>query len=168
MRVTFKMNAIKEYKKQRKAISPIIATVLIIAVTLVASVAIGGFVFGLFGSATSTAQVQATVATIQSTVASAAAFSVSCATGAPTNNYIALYNQGTAATTVSLVSLTFSGITMSIAPTGGTNCSVNSGTTVYISIGQVLNTAVATKGLQFTGYAATANGAQVVFTGAFS
>ncbi len=152
----------------RKAITPIIATVLIIAVTLVASVAIGGFVFGLFGSATSTAQVQATVATIQSTVASAAAFSVSCATSAPTNNYIALYNSGTAATTISLVSITFSGVTMSIAPSGAGNCSINSGATVYISVVQVLNTAAASKGLQFTGYAATANGAQVVFAGAFS
>src|SRR5271154_4650843 len=45
---------------QRKAISPIIATVLIIAVTLIAAVAIGGFVFGIFGSASSSAQVQVT------------------------------------------------------------------------------------------------------------
>lgn len=57
---------------------------------------------------------------------------------------------------------------MSIAPDGAGNCSMNSDTTVYLSIVQVLNTASPSKGLQFTGYAATANGAQVVFAGAFS
>ncbi len=162
------MNTIKDYKHPRKAISPIIATVLIIAVTLVASVAIGGFVFGLFGSATSTAQVQATVATITSTVNSgSSSLSVNCQATAPTNNYVALYNSGTAATTISLVSLTVAGTTMSVAPTG--SCSVTPGITVYVSIGQIAATAAAVaKGLQFTGYAATSNGAQVVFAGAFA
>lgn len=41
--------------RTRKAVSPIIATVLVIAITLIAAVAIGGFVFGLFGTATSNA-----------------------------------------------------------------------------------------------------------------
>src|SRR5712664_4937301 len=45
---------------QRKAISPIIATVLIIAVTLIASVAIGGFVFGIFAQGQNSAQVAVT------------------------------------------------------------------------------------------------------------
>jgi flagellin-like protein len=44
-------------KKTRKAISPVLATVILIAITLIASIAIAGFVFGLFGSFTSTAQV---------------------------------------------------------------------------------------------------------------
>src|SRR5437660_7735113 len=43
---------------QRRAISPIIATVLIIAVTLIASVAIGGFVFGIFRSEEHTSELQ--------------------------------------------------------------------------------------------------------------
>src|SRR5438105_6752082 len=45
---------------QRRAISPIIATVLIIAVTLIASVAIGGFVFGIFAQGQNSAQVAVT------------------------------------------------------------------------------------------------------------
>ncbi|HXX72938.1 MAG TPA: archaellin/type IV pilin N-terminal domain-containing protein, partial [Candidatus Acidoferrales bacterium] len=46
---------------KRKAISPVLATVILIAITLIAAIAIAGFVFGLFGTFTSTAQVQASV-----------------------------------------------------------------------------------------------------------
>src|SRR5260370_4045944 len=46
--------------RKRRAISPIIATVLIIAVTLIASVAIGGFVFGIFAQGQNSAQVAVT------------------------------------------------------------------------------------------------------------
>jgi len=55
------MNFQKVQRKNRKAISPVLATVILIAITLIAAVAIAGFVFGLFGSFTSTAQVQASV-----------------------------------------------------------------------------------------------------------
>ena len=55
-------------KRSRRAITPIIATVLIIAVTLVAGVAIAGYVFGLFGAGTQTAQVQVLSTSIPSGV----------------------------------------------------------------------------------------------------
>ncbi|MDA4123921.1 MAG: type IV pilin N-terminal domain-containing protein [Thaumarchaeota archaeon] len=45
----------------RRAISPVLATVILIAITLVAATAIAGFVFGLMGTFTSTAQVSAGV-----------------------------------------------------------------------------------------------------------
>ena len=51
-------------EQQKLGISPAIATVILIAITLVAGVAIGGFVFGLFGSQTTTAQVTSTAASI--------------------------------------------------------------------------------------------------------
>jgi len=47
--------------KRRRAISPVLATVILIAITLIAAIAIAGFVFGLFGTFTSTARVQASV-----------------------------------------------------------------------------------------------------------
>ncbi len=50
------MNFIKVQKKNRKAISPVLATVILIAITLIAAVAIAGFVFGLFGSFTNSPQ----------------------------------------------------------------------------------------------------------------
>jgi archaeal type IV pilus assembly protein PilA len=38
--------------RKRKAISPVLATVILIAITLIAAIAIAGFVFGLFGTFT--------------------------------------------------------------------------------------------------------------------
>jgi len=51
----------------RKAISPVLATVILIAITLIAAVAVGGFIFGLFGTFTSTAQVSAGTVTCSGT-----------------------------------------------------------------------------------------------------
>jgi flagellin-like protein len=50
------MNFEKVRRKNRKAISPVLATVILIAITLIAAIAIAGFVFGLFGSFTSSPQ----------------------------------------------------------------------------------------------------------------
>jgi flagellin-like protein len=49
------MNFEKVQRKNRKAISPVLATVILIAITLIAAIAIAGFVFGLFGTFTSSA-----------------------------------------------------------------------------------------------------------------
>ncbi len=54
-------------KRNRKAISPVLATVILIAITLIAAIAIAGFVFGLFGTFTSTAQVSATAVNCSAT-----------------------------------------------------------------------------------------------------
>jgi flagellin-like protein len=47
----------------RRAISPVLATVILIAITLVAGVAIAGFAFGLFGTLGTTANLQVKLAT---------------------------------------------------------------------------------------------------------
>ena len=47
---------------RRKAISPVLATVVLIAMTLISAISVSGFVFGLFGNFTSSAQVQAQLA----------------------------------------------------------------------------------------------------------
>ncbi|MGP8125027.1 MAG: archaellin/type IV pilin N-terminal domain-containing protein [Nitrososphaerales archaeon] len=57
---------------KRKAISPILATVILIAITLVAAVAIAGFVFGLFGTFTSSANLQLVSTSCKSGAAAAA------------------------------------------------------------------------------------------------
>ena len=163
------MNTMKEYKRGRKAISPIIATVLIIAVTLVASVAIGGFVFGLFGSSTNTAQVT-TINSALIHLASGAGLAVTCsgAQGTPAMGFVQLTNLGTANVAVTAVSLTFGGSTYTAALTdcGGTS-PVNAGGVLYLQF--TANAASATStGQQYSGFVVTSNGAQVVFTGAFS
>ncbi|MGD0319267.1 MAG: type IV pilin [Nitrososphaerales archaeon] len=49
--------------RRRGAISPILATILLIAVTVIAALSVAGLVFGLLGSFTSTATVTAQAAT---------------------------------------------------------------------------------------------------------
>ena len=165
---------------QKKAISPIIATVLIIAVTLIAAVAIGGFVFGIFGSASATANIQVTAA-----VAPAAAFigtpastvytCASAATAVTTNlAYLSLVNTGTASATVTGVTITWAGASNVFNPTS--TCTVG-------AAGSTLATAAATMDLVFTAhptlsvvpvtgqtYSITvtlSNGASVLYTGTF-
>jgi flagellin-like protein len=156
---------------RRKAITPIIATVLIIAVTLIAAVAIGGFVFGIFGSATSVAQVTV-VGTALTHPTSAGTFAAACVTSAPstsTNGYLQLTNTGTASTVASTVSMTYGGTTYSVALTGAALCTVPSGGSMYVSITTATGyAAVANSGQQFTGFVVMSNGAQVVYTGVFS
>ncbi|MGD0318913.1 MAG: archaellin/type IV pilin N-terminal domain-containing protein [Nitrososphaerales archaeon] len=54
--------------KKRKAISPVLATVILIAITLIAAIAVAGFVFGLFGTFTSSATLTINSATVSCTV----------------------------------------------------------------------------------------------------
>ncbi len=150
---------------RRKGVDSVIATVLIVAATLMAAVAVGGFVFGLLNSSVSTAQVQVTSIQISATITSAGAASVSCATSAPASNFVTLTNSGEASATVRLVVLQFGGATDTYAPTG--TCVVPGGGILYLSIGQ-LTGATPAKGDQFSGYAAFSNGAQAVFAGAFT
>ena len=63
---------IVQHGRKRKAISPVLATVILIAITLIAAIAVAGFVFGLFGSFTSSATVQVVQAALPHGVVSAA------------------------------------------------------------------------------------------------
>src|SRR5208337_978130 len=55
-------------KNKRKAISPVLATVILIAITLIAAIAVAGFVFGLFGTFTSSATLSINSSTVVCTV----------------------------------------------------------------------------------------------------
>lgn len=140
--------------KGRKAISPVIATVILIAITLIAAIAIAGFVFGLFGSFTSTAQVSVTV--------------VSCTVANPPVCSITLSNSGTANTavigTAGGFSLTYGGAKY----TGicGTAPTITAGSTAVASCtatGGVLPVA----GEQFVGTVSLTNGGSISLTGTF-
>ena len=86
-------------KSKRKAISPVLATVILIAITLIAAIAIAGFVFGLFGTFTSTARVSATAVSCQSQATNTSrAYCV-----------VILTNNGNSPTTVQACSYTGSG-----------------------------------------------------------
>jgi flagellin-like protein len=159
-------------KYGRKAISPIIATVLIIAVTLIAAVAIGGFVFGIFGSSSNSAQVQVTgIALVANTESSAGTDAVSCVTYAAGNS-LTLTNTGTAATTVTGVSITFGGAVYTYTVTG---CTVTpAGKAGVNGAGNPLNLVLtgdsittATSGASYTGTVTMGNGAILIFAGTF-
>src|SRR5437870_4250867 len=94
-------------KNKRKAVSPVLATVILIAITLIAAIAIAGFVFGLFGSFTSSAQVSAGV--------------TSCTTanvGADLRCTLSVANTGTANAAIALNTCT---INLGGKPVTGTN-----------------------------------------------
>lgn len=133
---------------RRKAISPILATVILIAITLIAAIAISGFVFGLFGTYTNTARVEA--------------ISYSCS-GTPEVCTIGLENIGTANTAlVGSCTMTFSGTSYSgvAAVSSG---SLNGGSTAIVTCTGPAGSH-APVGSQIEGSILLNNGADVLFS----
>jgi archaeal type IV pilus assembly protein PilA len=150
-------------EKRRDAVSPVLATVILIAITLIAAVAIAGFVFGLFGSFTSTAQVSvATVACTQG--GTAGAYTVTCLMNAQNTG------SGNAVTVANSASLNYGGKVYA-----GTNpaTTIVSGSTTPLTLnfGILTGTPITTQGTsgsQLVGSFSLSNGANVQFTGVFS
>ncbi len=94
----------KTVRKQR-AISPVIATIILVAVTLVVAVAVGSYVFGLFGASSRGPQVSATAYTLSSsgnTPANTLTVTFSNKGGAAVNVQSASVAIGTITSTVTL------------------------------------------------------------------
>ena len=147
--------------KRRNAISPVLATVILIAITLIAAIAIAGFVFGLFGSFTTSARVQIAQATI-----------VDSATTPGVGSSLLALNTGTSNTIANTVSLTFGGHSCGLTITGGTVL-LTAGTAPGVSIpltadSGTCNAFASTPGEAFTGIVYLSNGGQVPFSGIFS
>ena len=101
---------------KRRAISPVIATVILIAITLIAAIAIAGFVFGLFPGFTASAQVTQGTSTISASGIGGGTLGLTgtCTGGGSppsSGSYIGLSNTGTGSTTVTSVSLILGGTT---------------------------------------------------------
>lgn len=158
--------------QRRKAISPIVATVLIIAATLIAFAAVLGYIFGIFGSSANTANISASSPSISHSFTAETSYP----TTAATYGTIVLSNTGTANTTVSSGTISFGSHTFALlvgssgtaSCTSATPCTVGSGKSftlyVYINAG----TTTATSGEAFNGVIDLANGEQASFTGTFS
>jgi len=147
--------------RHRKAISPVLATVILIAITLIAAIAVAGFVFGLFGSFTSSATIRAQV--------------VSCtATGAPPTQHLVctlnLSNTGTSNGAVNSVTILANGQSQATTcagglpqtvPAGGSlnglACTTTAGTFTEPAVGSVAG-----------GSIYTSNGAVVPFSGTWT
>jgi len=137
---------------KRKAISPVLATVILIAITLIAAIAIAGFVFGLFGTFTSTARVQASVTACNYN--GIVAGDEACT--------IVLVNSGNANTaTTGSCSMTALGTTHAgVVGGGGT---VTAGATLTITCGYVAAAQLG-GGVQVTGSVILANGGNALFS----
>jgi len=141
--------------RRRKGISPVLATVILIAITLIAAIAIAGFVFGLFGSFTSSARVEVSYASL-------------AGGAAPAGSVVAL-NTGTSNTNVNSMTLTYGGQTCAPAVTGAP-VSVTAGAAPGVTLTVTAGTcaAVPAHGQAYTGSLALSNGGQVPFSGVFS
>jgi len=161
------------HSRGRRAISPIVATVLIVAVTLVASVAIAGFVFGIFASQGNTAQVAVTATALKAADFIAAGTSTGFSCGAATGSYLTLTNSGTAQASITSMTLVVAGVSNTFALTGA-NCVVaavgaaanNPQSMLFVAVlGKVTVNAVA--GNAFTGTVTTNTGAILIYAGTF-
>jgi flagellin-like protein len=134
---------------KRNGITPVLATVILIAITLVAAVGIGGFVFGLFGTFTSTAKVSAGT--------------VTCS-GTPEVCTVALQNIGSGNTAITGVcTLNFGGgryLGTAAMVSGSLNAGSSGTVTCTGPAGQH-----ALSGTQITGYMTLGDGAEVLFDG---
>jgi flagellin-like protein len=150
--------------KIRKGISPVLATVILIAITLIAAIAIAGFVFGLFGTFQNPPQISAN--------------SSLAASNGPTGT-ITLYNSGTSSAMIQSVSLTYNGqscdslmLSTGSVPSGQSTAiqiqpgTFSPGSSTY-QCGQQGTTSVPTAGTTYTGIVVINGGYDIPFTGTF-
>lgn len=138
---------LRAYRKKRKAVSPVLATIILIAITLVAAIAVAGFLFGLMGTFTNIALV--------------AAGTVSCS-GSPEVCMVSLTNSGSGNVSITGdCTLTFAGTTYtSTAVVQSGNLSAGSSAVVSCT---VPGSAHAIPGNQVVGWVNLRNGASVLF-----
>ena len=135
---------------KRKAISPVLATVILIAITLIAAVAIAGFVFGLFGTFTKTATVVGSTVTCVD------------ATGYCT---VSLINSGTAITATSgTCTESYGGATYHGTDTAGTIVPAT-GAGVAVTCTLQVGAAALVGGEPVSGSISLANNGLVLFSG---
>ncbi len=143
--------------KGRKAISPVIATVILIAITLIAAIAIAGFVFGLFGSFTSVARLSVSTTNI--------------ASGTTPSGTITIQNTGTANAAIDSISLVYGGVTYTYTYTTPAG-PVTAGSSYTLTLPPTGTSpwalGAATSGETFSGSLAASNGGSISFTGTFS
>ena len=136
-------------RRRRKAISPVLATIMLVAITLIASIAVAGFVFGLMGSFVATAEVSVTY--------------VTCS-GTPESCVIALTNSGSGSTSVTGVcSLTFGGQSY-LGSATLVSGSLSGGNVAQVSCVSGTLGSHAVSGSQVTGYVTIGNGANALFS----
>src|SRR2546425_11716706 len=93
------------HSRGRRAISPIVATVLIVAFTLVASGTIAGFVFGIFACQGNTAQVAVTATAMKAADFKAAGTSTGFSFSAAAGSYLIVMFVGSSPASVTAMTV---------------------------------------------------------------
>jgi len=153
---------------KRKGISPVIATVILLAITLIAAVSMGGFVFGLIGSFSSVGAVTTTQTFISAADANGATglASATCSASA-SGDFLSFTNLGTASVSIEAAAVSIGGHSFSTQTRG--SCSVPQGATVYVNLAFTgTNGITASDGESFAGSVATSNGGVVYYIGSLS
>ena len=155
---------------KRKAISPVLATVVLIAITLISAISIAGFVFGLFGSFSNSAQIlgiQTSMSAGDATKATGLTSATCSATGGA--DYVAFRNTGTQSATINSFALTYEGQTFSALPSGAGACTlVAGGATVFVNLVFTGATGkLVSSGTQYVGTISASNGGASAYSGHF-
>ncbi|HUI01838.1 MAG TPA: hypothetical protein VLU99_08100 [Nitrososphaerales archaeon] len=152
---------------RRVGLAPILATIMVVSLTLICSVVVGGFVFGVIGTGANTARVQVIGSMIQSYLGiDGSTFFVICASNlgnADGAGFVQLYNSGTAGAAANTLLIIYDGVT--ITADLGPGCNVLPESTVYILILSLPYEVP--QGTQYSGYVSMSNGAEVLLAGSF-
>jgi len=140
---------------KRKAISPVLATVILIAITLIAAIAIAGFVFGLFGSFTKTAQVSASVT------------NCSWVSGTGEVCTLSMINSGAANTIANSCTMTYGGKTYTGTVSGTTTLTAGTTVSTICTASSSAPTSAVDPGAgtTITGSVVASNGGSILWTG---
>ncbi len=147
----------------------ILATVLVVAVTLAASLAVSGFVFGVAGHAQDSAQVTVTGSALLSTDFTSASATTTFTCASPSSgSYVAITNTGTVSSSVTTLTITWAGSNTAYAPSGACNVGAkgSGSASTYVNFPATTKmTPSAIAGQTYTGTVTLSNGASLLFTG---
>jgi len=157
-----------QFKSKRKAISPVLATVILIAITLIAAVAIATFVFGIFGTSASPATLSINSSSIICNNSGGAHAEDGVASVPNHDCIMSVSNTGTAGGSINgagpsngAVNFVIHGCSPAAGTyTAGTSCSVPANGVEYV----IVTPSVYTSGQTLTGFLTQGNGPQLTFT----
>ncbi|MBI3858678.1 MAG: hypothetical protein HY296_00345 [Thaumarchaeota archaeon] len=154
----------------RVAITPILATIILIAVTLVAGIAIAAFVFNLFGIFGNPPQISynsaITLKISSGTLATPGAIAATCAASSTPGQSLEFTNIGTGTGTIRSVTIS-SNAGGGPVPVTGVECTLIAGATKYITFTAV-GPGTAFAGDTFSGFATLTGGQSISFANTFN
>lgn len=152
--------------QSRRALAPVLATVVIIASTIVITVATGGFIYGTLGSSANAALVGVQTVKMPSDINTGFTF-IFCYPNAGNfaGGYVELFNSGTAPTRLISLTFNYAGSSQTIVPQG--SCEFAPDTILYVIVVAMPLVFPPFPGSPYSGYVSAANGAEIMFDGTF-